>query len=60
MRRALLIVILAGAFAASAACDLLSNLTKPSGSVTTSAQSLNGTWATTQSLPGSSGSLADS
>lgn len=59
MRRALLLIVLAAGSAANAAClDFLKDLTKPT--VTTSAQSLNGTWATTQSLPGSTGSLANS
>ena len=60
MRRALLLVVVLAGSAANAAClDFLKDLTKPTVT-TTSAQSLNGTWATTQSLPGSSGSLADS
>jgi hypothetical protein len=59
MRRALLLIVLVAGSAANAAClDFLKDLTKPT--VTTSAQSLNGTWATTQSLPGSTGSLANS
>ena len=62
MRRAILFAVFLAASVASAAClDFLKDLTKPSVTTTqTASQALAGTWATTQSLPGSSGSLADS
>ena len=63
MRRALLLIVVIAGSAASAAClDFLKDLTKPSVTTTTTsaADTLAGTWATTQSLPGSSGSLANS
>ena len=61
MRRVLLVAVLVSASVASSAClEFLTDMFKPSATTTTSAQSLVGTWGTTQSLPGSSGSLADS
>ena len=65
MRRVLLLAaLITGSAALSAACglDFLKELTKPSVTTTTTsaADTLGGTWATTQSLPGSSGSLANS
>ena len=54
MKRLALLVLTIVAAAATSACF---EFTKPSSTTT---QTLGGTWATTQSLPGSSGSLADS
>ena len=60
MRRALLVAVLLTASVSSSACfEFLTDMFKPSATTTTSAQTLVGTWGTTQSLPGSSGSLAD-
>lgn len=64
----MLVAVLLTASAAGWACDVLSNLTnltKPSATTTTTtppaaSTALGGTWATTQSIPGASGSLNDS
>src|SRR5262245_34599284 len=59
MRRVLIFVALVAAAAANAACgDLLGNLfNKTSPTTPTASAALAGSWATTQSLPGPSGSL---
>ena len=65
MRRTLIFVAMFAAAVANAGCgDLLNNLlnkTTPSDTSSSSAAqtSLGGTWATTQSIPGASGSLND-
>ena len=62
MRRTLVLVALLSAAATSAACgDVFKNLFSSKTSATPAASdALAGSWATTQSIPGASGSLNDS
>lgn len=61
MRRSVVFVAILAAAAANAACgDLLNNLINKTSATPTASTALSGTWATTQSLPGSSGSLDNS
>src|SRR5512147_1258258 len=58
-QRALTILLAVAAAAAGAACFDFKTSTSPTSVTANTSQTLGGTWATVQSLPGSSGSLAD-